>query len=107
MTTNSRILENKRVVEVSTTRKMVIGIVEILIGLLIYLVFAAKTGGDVLTKFVMTPGGIDQGLMADWILPSKISLTILAVVSLVIGVYQLVKGFGRWTNLMVVSAHCA
>ncbi len=66
MTTNSRILENKRVVEVSTTRKMVIGIVEILIGLLIYLVLRQKTGGDVLTKFVMTPGGIDQGLMADW-----------------------------------------
>lgn len=107
MTTNSRVIEHKRIVEISSNRKIVIGIVEILIGLLIYFVFAAKLAGDVITKFVMTPGGIDQGLMGDWILPSKITLTILAAVSLAIGVYQLIRGFKKWTNLMVgISALC-
>lgn len=107
MTTDSRVIEHKRIVEISSNRKIVIGIVEILIGLLIYFVFAAKLAGDVITKFVMTPGGIDQGLMGDWILPSKITLTILAAVSLAIGVYQLIRGFKKWTNLMVgISALC-
>ena len=101
MTTNSRIIEHKRVVEVSSTRKLVVGIVEVLIGLLIYFIFALKTASGALTRFVMTPGGIDQGLMADWILPSKITLTVLAIAALLIGIYQLIRGFGRWTNLMV------
>jgi len=107
MTTNSRVIQHKRVVEISSTRKIAIGIVEVLIGLLIYFVFVAKTAGDVLTKFVMTPGGIVQGLMADWILPSKITLAVLAVLSLAIGIFQLVKGFGKWSNLMVgICALC-
>ena len=101
MTTNSRVIEHKRVVEVSSTRKLVVGIVEVLIGLLIYFIFALKTASGALTRFVMTPGGIDQGLMADWILPSKITLTVLAIAALLIGIYQLIRGFGRWTNLMV------
>jgi len=101
MTTNTRVIEHKHIAEISSTRKNAIGVVEILIGLLIYLAFAAKTTGEALTKFVMTPGGIDQGLMADWILPSKITLSILAAAALVIGVYQLIRGFGRWTNLMI------
>ena len=107
MTTNSRVIQHKRVVEISSTRKIAIGIVEVLIGLLIYFVFVATTAGDVLTKFVMTPGGIVQGLMADWILPSKVTLAVLAVLSLAIGIFQLVKGFGKWTNLMVgICALC-
>ena len=81
MTENSLVHKHRRVVEISHTRKIVIGVVEILIGLLIYFIFAAKTSGDSLTKFVMTPGGIDQGQLSDWILPSKITLIILAVVS--------------------------
>ena len=101
MTENSLVHKHRRVVEISHTRKIVIGVVEILIGLLIYFFFAAKTSGESLTKFVMTPGGIDQGQLSDWILPSKITLIILAVVSLLIGIYQIIKGFGKWTNMQI------
>ena len=101
MTENSLVHKHRRVVEISHTRKIVIGVVEILIGLLIYFIFAAKTSGESLTKFVMTPGGIDQGQLSDWILPSKITLIILAVVSLLIGIYQIIKGFGKWTNMQI------
>ncbi len=101
MTENSLVHKHRRVVEISHTRKIVIGVVEILIGLLIYFIFAAKTSGESLTKFVMTPGGIDQGQLSDWILPSKITLIILAVVSLLIGIYQIIKGFGKWTNMRI------
>lgn len=54
MTENSLVHKHRRVVEISHTRKIVIGVVEILIGLLIYFFFAAKTSGEALTKFVMT-----------------------------------------------------
>ena len=101
MTENSLVHKHRRVVEISHTRKIVIGVVEILIGLLIYFIFAAKTSGESLTKFVMTPGGIDQGQLSDWILPSNITLIILAVVSLLIGIYQIIKGFGKWTNMQI------
>ena len=101
MTTSSRVIEHKRIEEISSTRKIVIGIVEILIGLLIFFAFAANITAETLTKFVMTPGGIDQGLMADWILPSKTTLIILAALPLVIGVFQLIRGFKKWTNLMI------
>ncbi|MCE5208335.1 MAG: ABC transporter permease [Chloroflexi bacterium] len=46
----------------------------------------------------MTPGGITAGKMADWILPSRLTLTLLAGLCVVIGIVQLVKGFGKASN---------
>ncbi|MGB4594947.1 MAG: ABC transporter permease [Anaerolineaceae bacterium] len=101
MTTVSQIITHKRISEVSTTRKVVIGLVEISIAAIIFLVFAINTAGDLSTTFVMTPGGINQGQMGDWMLPSRLTLMVLAVIALLIGAYQLFRGFGRNTNLMV------
>lgn len=101
MTKSPRVIENKRIVEISPVRKTVMGVIEILIALLIFAAFALKTSADAFTRFVMTPGGIDRGIMTDWMLPSRTTLIVLAAVSLVIGVYQLIKGFGKWTNLMI------
>ena len=42
-----------------------------------------------------------SGFHGGLILPSKITLTVLAIAALLIGIYQLIRGFGRWTNLMV------
>jgi len=67
----------------------------------IYFVFAAKMAAETLTKFVMTPGGITVGKMGDWIVPTRLTLLILAALCLVIGIFQLVKGFGKWTNGMI------
>ena len=49
----------------------------------------------------MTPGGITQGVAPDWLVPSFGTLVGLAVVSLLLGLYQFVRGFGRWTNLVL------
>jgi simple sugar transport system permease protein len=56
---------------------------------------------ELLTTFNMTPGGIDVGQLADWVVPSRLTLTIFAIVCVGIGAYQIVKGFGRATNGMV------
>lgn len=101
MTTTSEVLEHKRIHEVSPSRKIGMGVVEILIALLIFFVFALNIAGDVTTRFVMTPGGIDQGTMRDILLPSRLTLLALAGIALVIGIVQLIRGFGKRTNLMV------
>ena len=90
-----------RIYEVSPTRKLVMGIVEILIAVVILLVFAKGMAHETKTTFVMTPGGITQGVMGNWIVPTQITLLLLAGLTLAIGVYQLIKGFGRTTNGMV------
>ncbi|MEL7625597.1 MAG: ABC transporter permease [Anaerolineaceae bacterium] len=107
MTTASGVIEHKYIQEISPARKIGMGIAEVLIAILIFAVFALNTAGDLTTRFVMTPGGIEQGKLGDLVLPSRLTLYILAGIVLVIGVYQLVKGFERQTNLMVgIAALC-
>ena len=101
MTTSTQAIKRKRIYEVSPTRKLVMGIVEILIAVIIYLVFVRTVSGDVVTTFDMTPGGITIGTAGQWVIPSRLTLIFLTVLSLLIGLYQLVKGFGRATNGMV------
>jgi len=54
-----------------------------------------------ITTFVMTPGGITTGMMGNWVIPAQLTLFILAALSLLVGLFQLVRGFGKATNLMV------
>ena len=61
MTTSTQVIHHERIFEVSPTRKLVMGIVEILIAFLIFLAFVRNIAGDSLTTFVMTPGGITIG----------------------------------------------
>jgi simple sugar transport system permease protein len=101
MTTSTQAIKHERIYEVSPTRKMVMGIIEILLGLFIFVVFVRTVSADVITTYVMTPGGIDIGIAGDWILPTRLTLILLGGASLLIGAFQLIRGFGRATNGMV------
>lgn len=101
MTNFTQAIKHRKIYETSPARKIVIGIVELLIAFLVFFLFAIKTLPDTMTRFVMTPGGIDIGTMADWVIPTRPTLIILAIVVALIGVIQLIKGFGRATNGMV------
>ena len=101
MTTSTNTIEHKVIHDVSPTRKLAIGISEVLIALSIFVVFALNVSGELTTRFVMTPGGINQGTMPDIVMPSQLTLFSLAGIVLAIGIFQLVKGFGKQTNLMV------
>lgn len=101
MATVTEVIRHRRIYDVSPTRKLIMGIVEILIAVLIFLVFVVGIEPSVMTKFVMTPGGLDIGKMQDWIVPTKLTLIILAVLCLGIGIFQLIKGFGKFTNGLV------
>jgi simple sugar transport system permease protein len=101
MATLTQTIKHRRISEVSPARRLFMGIVELIIGILIYVLFAARLAPELLTTFNMTPGGIDVGQLADWVVPSRLTLTIFAIVCVGIGAYQIVKGFGRATNGMV------
>jgi len=101
MSTETQAITHQRIYEVSPTRKLVMGIIEILLSVLIFLVFVRTVSGDAITTFVMTPGGIDIGIAGDWILPSRLTLIILGVLTLGVGLFQIIKGFGRATNALV------
>ena len=83
------------------------GIAELLIALIILVGFVLNTEANTLTTFVMTPGGIEIGARPDWVIPALPTLIVLTIIPTLIGVYQLIRGFGRATNAMVgVSALC-
>ncbi|MDF1519458.1 MAG: ABC transporter permease [Brevefilum sp.] len=101
MSTSTQAIKHERIYEVSPTRKLVMGIIEIIIGAFIFIVFVRTVSGAAKTTFVMTPGGINIGQAGNWILPTQLTLIILAALALIIGAYQLIKGFGRATNALV------
>jgi simple sugar transport system permease protein len=101
MTSSSQTIEHKRIYEISPTKKLVMGVAELFIALVILFGFVLNTEPNTLTRFVMTPGGIDIGTMADWIIPTLPTLILLTIMPTVIGTYQLIRGFGRMTNSMV------
>lgn len=101
MTISTQAIQRTRIYEVSPTRKMVMWIVELFIAVLIFVAFIRNVASTAMTTFVMTPGGITIGTLKNWILPTRLTLLVLVIITLAIGVFQLVKGFGRATNGMV------
>lgn len=101
MTNSTQTIQHRRINEISPNRKLAVGIAELIIAVVILFGFVINTTPSTFTRFVMTPGGIDIGTMPDWIIPTLPTLIILFVLSIAIGIYQLIRGFGRATNGMV------
>ncbi len=97
----STTFHHKKIESISPTRKLVMGIVFILISVMILLLFALDSEADWLTTFVMNPGGLQRGLAGDWVLPTSTTLYVLSGLTLGMGVFQLWRGFGKRTNAML------
>ena len=89
---------------VSSTRQRVMGVLFIALGVAIWFFFSQGVEADVKTKFVMTPGG-STATLPDLILPTLMTVNVLAGLSIILGIIQLVKprGFGRYTNLVLAG----
>jgi len=99
--TSTTTITRTRLNDISFNRRIGSGVVELLVAVLVYFAFIRTITSDVVTKFVMTPGGITVGKMGDWIVPTQITLWIILAFALFVGIIQLVKGFGKVTNLMI------
>lgn len=85
---------------VSPTRRRVMGLVFLGLAIILWVIFARNVEPEALTTFRMTPGGAENPL-PNWEFTTLPMINILAVVSAVIGGYQLARGFGKRTNLML------
>lgn len=92
----------REIEKVSPTRQWVMGGLFVLLGLIIWYSFARGMGPDVVTKFGLTPGGFEKTI-PDLVLPTSLTLNVLAIFSLVLGILQLVlkEGFRKRTNLVL------
>jgi simple sugar transport system permease protein len=86
------------VVAVPRTRQFVMGGLFVVLGLLLWFGFGAGMETGQTTTFGLTPGGVATTL-PDWVLSTRPSLLVLALVCIFFGAVELVRGFGRMTNL--------
>jgi ABC-type uncharacterized transport system permease subunit len=85
---------------VSPNKQRVIGILFILMAVFIWSVFIRTTPADLKTTFVMTPGS-SSVIVPDWVFNSQLSLEIIAGLCAGLGLVQLFRGFGKYTNLIL------
>ena len=100
-TTVATAIVHKRITETSSVKRIIYGIIELVLAGLILFVFALKVPAENVTKFVMTPGGITIGKAGDWIIPTQLTLYILVALSVVLAAIQIVRGFGKGTNIIL------
>ncbi len=83
---------------VSPTRQRWMGVVEIAMAVMMLIFFTLKVQPGSTSTFNMTPGGITRGVAGDWVVPALGTLIFLTVVAFLLGVYQFLRGFAKWTN---------
>jgi ABC-type uncharacterized transport system permease subunit len=93
---------HKEVEMVKPTRQRVMGILFILAGVAIWFLFIRGVAPGTLTKFGMTPGGM-QATIPDMILPSLPTLYFLSAMCIALGAAQLIRkgGFRKSTNIVL------
>ncbi len=85
-------------VAVPRTRQTVMGLLFVVLGLALWFGFGRATQPGETTTFGLTPGGV-QATLPDWIVSTRPALMALALVCVFLGAVELVRGFGRMTNL--------
>jgi ABC-type uncharacterized transport system permease subunit len=78
-------------------RQVIMGALFLLIALFIGFVFIRSTDALMTTTFVMTPGG-SKATLPDLVFNTRAALIAISALCTILGVYQLIKGFGKATN---------
>ena len=106
MTTANKSLQNEKAVNnngkeyENLTRRRVMGIIFLLSAAVIWAVFVRDLDPNILTTFNMSPGGAVVDV-ADWIFKPYPVMSVLAFICAALGAYQLARGFGKRTNLIL------
>ena len=90
-----------RKVEKEKTRQRILGIIFFAIGLFIYFVLSRATASELDTLFVMTPGG-SSVVSPNFKFNSQLMINTLAIFCILAGIFQYIKGFGKFTNIALV-----
>ena len=98
MTSTTSAINNIEVI--SPARRRTMGVVFLAIAVLIWVLFSRTVAPGVETTFKMNPGG-SEPIIPDWIFTSLPMLNAMAGISLLMGGYQLARGFKKRTNLVL------
>lgn len=92
----------RRTIEViSPTRRIVYAVIFLLLAAIMLLVFTLDYDPATITTMSLTPTGVTRGAVADLTFPGFPVLITMNVLVALAGLYQLIRGFGRKTNLML------
>jgi len=94
----SQIIVHRKIEAVSPRRRIIIGIIFLILAIMSVALFATQIDSAAVSTFGLTPGGIDRGVAGNMVLPTQIALWVLSALMGGAGAYQLIRGFGRWTN---------
>ena len=100
MSTSATVLRPKTVEIVSPARRIAMGLVFLALAAVIWFYFVGNVDPAAQTKFVLNPGGAGASL-PDWIFNSANILEILAGLCAVAAGFQLARGFGKRTNMVL------
>jgi simple sugar transport system permease protein len=103
MTATTTVVSSKMLAErAHLTRNRAFGIAFIVIALAIYGLFANDVKPEQISTFGLNQGAVPAAeRLPDWVIPSYGTTMLLAAASAAIGAYQLVRGFGRATSVML------
>lgn len=84
------------------TRSRIFGAAFIVIAIVTYWLFANGVDPALQSTFGLNQGNVSaEQRLPDWVIPSYGTVALLAALSAGIGGYQLARGFGKYTNLML------
>ncbi len=89
---------HRTIKQTSTTRQTVMGILFLVLALLTWVVFIRGVAAEDTASFGMNATNVGTFKLADWVVPVRPTLIVLALVCAVAGGYQLARGFQRYTN---------
>jgi simple sugar transport system permease protein len=103
MATTTSALTRKSIAEQAHgTRSRIYGVVFILIALAMYWLFAQGVDTAAVSTYGLNQGSVPAAeRLPDWEVPTFGTVTFLAMLSAAVGAYQLVRGFGRATIVML------
>ena len=97
----AEIIVHRKIEEITPRRRITIGVVLVIMAGLMTALFAVTADPNAFTTFGLTPGGISRGVAPDLVLPTmEVIIALTALVGLA-GIFQLARGFGRYTNLVL------
>ncbi|MBI9050381.1 MAG: ABC transporter permease [Anaerolineaceae bacterium] len=79
------------------TRRIVMGILFLLLAMIVWLFFMNGVDGDIISTFGLTRGNVAVEI-PPWQVHSRQVLSIIAIMAAVAGGYQIARGFKKWTN---------
>jgi ABC-type uncharacterized transport system permease subunit len=84
----------------NNSRRIVVGVLFLALAAIIWLGFERELPEGLVNTYVMTPSASDS-IFPDWVFPTGTALNIIAGICAIMGAYQLARGFGKFSNMMI------